>query len=82
VLSGLDPDIAFVRHLDLPVAGIRKPAKEEEVANVRMAKRTGCDRLRREMPRMIEHNKGVVRRWFREVWNEGREATQGSKISF
>jgi steroid delta-isomerase-like uncharacterized protein len=24
---------------------------------------------------MIEHNKGVVRRWFKEVWNEGREAT-------
>ena len=24
---------------------------------------------------MIEQNKGLVRRWFKEVWNEGREAT-------
>ena len=24
---------------------------------------------------MTENNKGLVRRWFREVWNEGREAT-------
>jgi len=24
---------------------------------------------------MTEQNKGVVRRWFKEVWNEGREAT-------
>jgi hypothetical protein len=24
---------------------------------------------------MIETNKTVVRRWFKEVWNEGREAT-------
>jgi len=24
---------------------------------------------------VIEQNKGLVRRWFKEVWNEGREAT-------
>ena len=24
---------------------------------------------------MIETNKALVRRWFKEVWNEGREAT-------
>jgi steroid delta-isomerase-like uncharacterized protein len=24
---------------------------------------------------MVEQNKGLVRRWFKEVWNEGREAT-------
>jgi len=34
-----------------------------------------CGRLRRGGAVVIEQNKSLVRRWFKEVWNEGREAT-------
>src|SRR5205085_11115265 len=34
-----------------------------------------CDRLTvQECVAMVEANKALVRRWFKEVWNDGREA--------